>query len=119
MVTICCAGGYPNWSAYLPTLKVSVLECEYVALLESGCTRSIVLPLVWQSLDKHKKPSRQRVIMMNRKPMQSSLSSVVQDDSFYKSLLDCLVTQVLPKYKMVLGMDVVSAKGGVTIEGSH
>lgn len=44
MVTICCAGGYPNWSAYLPTLKVSVLECKYVALLESGCTRSIVLP---------------------------------------------------------------------------
>lgn len=44
MVTICCAGGYSNWSAYLPTLKVSVLECEYVELLESGCTRSIVLP---------------------------------------------------------------------------
>lgn len=57
--------------------------------------------------------------MMNREPMQSSLSSVVQVDSFYKSLLDCLVTQVLPKYKMLLGMDVVSAKGGVTIEGNE
>lgn len=38
---------------------------------------------------------------------------------FNKSLLDCLVTQVLPKYKMLLGMDVVSAKGGVTIEGNE
>jgi ribonuclease HI len=118
MATVCCAGGYPNWSTQLPTLKTSVSGHEYVALLDSGCTRSIVSPGVAKFGEKQK-TTRQRIVMMNGESVLCSLSCVVLVVICGVEIkLDCLVAQVLPEYDMLLGMDAVSAMGGVTIEGN-
>lgn len=115
--TLCCAGGYPNWSAQLPTLKITVSGIDCCALLDSGCSRSVISPSL-AKFGGEFKPTRQRVIMMNGESVICNLTCVVQVEiSGIELSLNCLVAKLLPKYQALLGMDVVSAMGGVTIEG--
>lgn len=114
---MCCAGGYPSWSAQLPTLKISVRGHGFVALLDSGCSRSIVSPSLAR-LGVELKSTNQRIVMMNGESVLCNCSSILQVLVCGVQIeLDCLVAEVLPSYEMLLGMDAVSPLGGVTIGG--
>jgi hypothetical protein len=97
-------------------LDVVIFGKKVRALLDSGCTRSIVsINLVQNS---NLRSVSQRVVMMNGLEEVCSKScklEVVVEREVVQ--LDCLVAKILPGYQILLGMDMVRAMNGVTIRG--
>jgi hypothetical protein len=88
---------------------------EIRALLDSGCTRSILSTSIVEPADLE--PVSHTIIMMNGERVVCkgiSHANVIVDVGV-EAMLECLVTEVLPGCEMLLGMDAIRAMGGVEI----
>ena len=90
------------------------MESRDNGLVDTGCSRTVV------SVDKvtatEKKTGPVRVTMMDGSTTtccNSSTVNVVLDGA--EITLDCLVSRLLPGFGILLGMDAVSALGGVHV----
>lgn len=93
---------------------MKVLKFSIDALLDSGCSRSIISPEIARY--GQMKIVKQRITMMNGDAVVCEASCAVEVSiNGVTIMLDCLVAEVLPKYKMLLGMDAIGAMGGVHI----
>lgn len=114
----CCAGGFRGDSAQLPTLQAVVNGKQARALLDSGCSTSIISKRIVQNCDlRH---SKRQITMMNGK----TTDACWEYDCCIQVLgrvvtLSCFVCDILPGYDLLLGMDAVSALGGVSISGDR
>jgi hypothetical protein len=86
-------------------------------LMDSGCSRSILSRKVAQEVKKL--PTTEMIVMMNGDTEKCALSSeVIVNVKGRRVKLNCLVVDVLPGYQILLGMDAVTALGGVRIFGN-
>jgi transposase InsO family protein/ribonuclease HI len=109
----CCASGFPFYSAQ-PTIKVRVNGRTATALVDSGCSRSIVSP--WLVRSQELLRTSEQIIMMNGEQIQCNASCVALVGTEEREVrLGCLVVSILPGVDMLLGMDGIVAFGGVTI----
>ena len=110
----CCAGGFPVDYAQLPKLLVNANGRQLSALLDSGCTRSIIRPSVVSGM--RLESCRNKVVMMNGIQVDCVSSCKLKVTVGHKLVeLDCLVMDMLPGYDMLMGMDAMKSLGGVRI----
>lgn len=110
----CCASGFPYNMAQLPAVRVRVQGVEMKGLVDTGCSRTIV------SIDDVRttevKTGSVRVTMMDGSSTTCCKSSIVKIEvGGVEITLDCLVSKLLPGFGVLLGMDAVSALGGVHV----
>lgn len=110
-----CAGGFPFSSkAHLPTLEVKINGRLATALLDSGCSRSIVSPYFVSKGELNR--GTEEITMMNGDSVMCVGHSTVDVVVEKKILtLDCLVSKIIPAYDALLGMDAIGMLGGVSI----
>ena len=111
-----CDGSLPLCGAKLPSLRVSINDRPSIALLDTGCSRSIIS----KSLAREGEliPLRQGVIMMNGEMVETEYSYICKLVVGSRSIeVDCLVSDIVRGFGILLGMDVVAKLGGVTVSG--
>ena len=108
-----CASGFPQKSKS-PTLCVWVNGKKIKALLDTGCSKSI---LNYEIANVGKVgPAKERVIMMNGNSI--AVNHKVVADVTVNGItigLGCLVADIVPGYQMLLGIDVVRLLGVVQV----
>jgi ribonuclease HI len=98
-----------------PSISALVNNVKVKALVDSGCTRSILSPSVARRCCI--KPTKCNIVMMNGEHTKSYGTSSVHVSIGGESIvLSCLVTDILKEYDMLLGMDAITALGGVLID---
>ena len=110
-----CAAAFPYFGARLPAVDVLV-DGKFRArsLLDTGCSKSIISSKF--PFCAVRKGSSREIVMMNGDVAQCSDSVDVEIRiGTRSSVLNCLVTNTLPGFDMLLGMDVVSQLGGVRV----
>lgn len=87
-----------------------------IALVDSGCTRSIISrELVARTNERHRSDS-ERIVMMNGTTVNCDrVADVCIELDGVRWKQACLTCDILPGYKMLLGMDVINRMGGVRI----
>ena len=108
-----CAGGLLSYGAQLPVLTVILQDRPVSALIDTGCTRSVVSTAVAGC---EGKPEKNEVTMMNGDVVtceRSFVCVVKVDDRVIR--LNCLVSDIVHGFDMLLGMDAISILGGVTV----
>ena len=102
----------------LPCVEVDLNGMEVNALVDTGCSRSIVSRKVCEGMTFS--PVRERVVTMSGDDVLC-LDAVVLNVSVEGVVLalDCLVCNILPQYQMLLGMDAISKLGGIYIEDGN
>lgn len=111
-----CASGFPaSCKAQLPIIQVKVNGQCATALVDSGCSQSIVsrkfLP---GKLDRGRQA--RKIVMMNGESVDSDgemSCEMTVDSAVFR--LNCLVTGVMPGFDVLLGMDAVQALGGMSV----
>jgi hypothetical protein len=97
-----------------PVLQVKVNGRQISALLDTGCTCSILDVSVVET--SHLSNQSHVVTMMNGETVSSKkVPGVVVEVGGSKIVVDCLVTTLLSGYSMLLGMDAIKLLGGVWI----
>ena len=110
------ASGFPGFEAQLPTLWMEVEGQHARALIDSGCSKTIVT----NRLVRHRRREGNidSVVMMNGGMVTCERVSSVQMEFNGMNLRTvCLVTTVVPGFDLLLGMDVIDqlVGGGVRI----
>lgn len=103
--------------AQLPMIKVKIQDKELRALVDSGCSKSVIS----EKLDfLHRRVnSDDKIVMMNGDVVNCFGSQLVtMSVEGTEIMLDCLVSKVLPDCDMLLGMDGISMLGGAFIDMS-
>jgi hypothetical protein len=111
--TNCCASGFPQLIAQ-PSVSAFIGGMEVKTLIDSGCSRSILSP----SVARHwfVESTQQEIVMMNGKSVRCCGTCSVRVTIQKKTIvLSCLVTDILAEFDMLLGMDGITALGGVLI----
>ena len=108
-----CASGFTQKSKP-PTLCVWVHGKKIKALLDTGCSKSI---LNFEIANVGKVgPAKERVIMMNGNSIAVNHKAVADVTVNGITIgLECLVANIVPGYQMLLGMDAVRLLGGVQV----
>jgi len=81
------------------------------ALIDTGCSRSIIS----HELGRPSNKSKQTVIMMNGNSVDCSETNADLEVEGVKFNQICLLSDTLPGYKMLLGMDIIVKLGGITV----
>jgi hypothetical protein len=110
----CCAGGFPLQKAQLPVLSVKVNGRQVSALLDTGCSCSILDPSVLGTTQLGG-PSHLVSMMNGKTVLCKKIHKVSVEVSGLKIMVDCLVTTLLSGYSMLLGMDAIKLLGGVRV----
>ena len=110
----CCASGFPECQAQLPTTNIAVKGKIVTALVDTGCTRSIISSELVRA-DNLRRGSERIVTMNGSIVVCESFADVRMqlNDVFWQQ--SCLTYSTLPGFEMLLGMDVVNRMGGVKI----
>ena len=110
-----CASGFPSIVAQLPSVNAHFDGVGVCALVDSGCSRSIVSSRVVRG--SQVVPVCVPVQMMNGESA-TCRGSIVGDIvvSGASVAVDCLVSDVVPGFDLLLGMDVIRALGGCVID---
>lgn len=113
-----CAGSLSSGSlAQLPRVRVYRGGKELIALLDTGCSKSIVAGKLVSP--EEVRPFHCRVVMMDGKDTVCSTACTLSMEVEGVVLkVDCVVGEILPPYDMLLGMDFVKLMGGVFVDGS-
>ena len=109
-----CANGFPSYNARLPNVVVLFDGRKIKALVDTGCSRSIVSTAVVAS--SKKVVVNQHVMMMNGQSnvcKEAIVGNLCVDN--VNVVVNCLVADLLPGYDMMLGMDVINLLGGVQV----
>ncbi len=110
-----CASGFPVQQAQLPTVWAVIGGRRCKALVDSGCSRTVVASTAVQNLVVSRAVCK-RIRMMNGDTVECSRAAVVDMEVHGQRVsLDCLVTTVVPSFDVLLGMDAVCRLGGVHI----
>jgi ribonuclease HI len=113
----CCASGFPSNWAQLPTVDVTVADKSVRALLDTGCSRSIISRSF--ACFGAKRRVSESVVMMNGELSECQFAVVLNVVVHGMTVvLDCLVADVVPGYDLLLGMDGVKELGGVEVCGN-
>lgn len=110
-----CASGYSHCSkAQLPFVYVDIMNVRYKALVDTGCSRTIVSrkvsPLAEES-------TCENVTMMDGSIVPCYTKQTIElSIKNMKIQVACLVMDVLNDYELLLGMDAIKELGGVTID---
>jgi hypothetical protein len=113
--TTCCASGFPEGSAQLPSVWVTVDGSRAHALVDTGCSRTIVGRRLVRGSARIKR-IREAVVMMDGSSVQCTRGAIVRvvvDGEVVE--IDCLVVDTVPGYDVLLGMDTIRQLGGVQI----
>lgn len=110
---MCCASGFlVKKSAQLPTIIVKLNNLRCTALIDSGCSRTIVSSKI---VKKFESVSESVVMMDGTETKCCKIGEVnfsIQDVEFS---VNCFVLDILPGYDVLIGMDIISYLGGVYI----
>ena len=112
----CCASGLPHYQARLPTLRVVVNGKVATALVDSGCSRSIVSDRFVQSTGICTSPTKESIMMMSGATSDCKATAVIglgMTNCQSPCVVDCLVLPIVPGIDLLLGMDCVRALGGM------
>lgn len=113
--TYCAGACLPIYGAQLPTIKVNLSGLTVTAMIDSGCSKSIIN----QVIVNHAKwmPRNSTILMANGDSMECNYCCDCEIDYDNKRfILNCIVSKVLPGYDLILGMDAIQAMGGVVIQ---
>ena len=109
-----CASGFRHGHATLPTIRVRVNGTSAVALVDTGCSRSIVsrrFPGVQRTV-----PANERITMMNGRQAVCRAASQLKVACHGRRFnLSCLVADVVPGFDLLMGMDAIRKLGGVQV----
>ena len=109
-----CAGGFPECVAQLPTVWVVVAGLKLKALLDSGCSKTIVSQKVLGKVNT--RPVSERVVTMSGAVVKctraASIEMLVGENTV---CLECLIANIMPGFDVLMGMDAVQQLGGVQI----
>ena len=110
-----CAGGFPSsLNAQLPSIKVTINGRTANALLDTGCSKSIVAERF--APKDQRRPLHQGITMMNGEKVSVRFSWDCEVGLGGFSIdLNCLVSCLLPGFDLLLGMDAIEKMGGVTV----
>lgn len=113
-----CAGGFPPLSkARLPTVRVTFDGQTTTALLDSGCSQTVISRRLIPS-GKLGRNGQYSIMMMNGESVKcAGCYDCELTVEGCKLRLNCLVADVLPGYDVILGMDAIKIMGGVWIGG--
>jgi len=109
-----CASGFPANAAQLPTVWVVVQGRRARALVDTGCSRSIVAK--WLVGNREVQKVKEVVTMMNGAQVECLVAVVLPVlVSGLKAEVSCLVTEIGAGFDVLLGMDAVGQLGGVAV----
>ena len=116
-MTESCANGHPRFTAQLPSLDVVVGGRKLRALVDTGCTRSIVSERI--PLRSPCRITQEQIRMMDGSMASSSKSAIVRMTiEGQEVVLDCIITKILPQFDMLLGLDGIAKLGGVSVDAN-
>ena len=107
------AGCFPSYAAQLPLLQVFVNNASAKALLDTGCSKTIVSRELVNNCQL--RPVFRSVILMNSEEVdcsESCMCEVVVDGRCV--MLDCIISNVTPGFGVLLGMDAINRLGLAT-----
>lgn len=108
-----CAGSLLGQRAQLPELTVYVRGCRRTALVDTGCSRTIISKAV---AGESGILCVNDVTMMNGDVVSCFKTLICTVSIAGKTIeLNCLVSEIIPGYDVLLGMDAITAMGGVTV----
>ena len=113
-----CAGAPHFLNPVLPTVKLTVNGLKIDAVVDTGCSISIIDENVARQ-SCCLVPCYQSIILMNggTAPVNyKCMSSIIVNGRTLK--LECLVSKLFPGCRMLLGMDAITRLGGIRIRSS-
>ncbi len=112
-----CASGLPQMPALLPVVDAVVGGRKVTALIDTGCSRSIISGWLAKSVGPDLLLVKESVVMMNGDVSRCSRQAQVEIELKGLRLpLNCLVSNVLPGVDVLLGMDAISCAGGAKFD---
>ena len=113
-----CAGGLPVTSyAHAPTIFAVSCKQKLKCLVDTGCTKSIVAAKTAKRLNVAMSACNERISLMNGSLTPcTSFCSIKIDVSHVALTADCLVSDLLGDYDLILGMDIITQLGGLIID---
>lgn len=110
----CCASGFSREFGGLPVVEVIVNGLKKRALVDTGCTKSVISAKCGVKCQIRK--TQEKVVMMNGDEttcFQVALVSLVVASINLK--VECLMADIVPGVDMLLGMDIIGRLGGLRI----
>ena len=114
----CCASSHPTsqamYGGLLPSVRVRVGECDVSALVDTGCTKSLVhVGIAGECY------GQSNLIAFDGTNVRclglSKVMLVVNNQTIVTEMM--VVESIVCDFKIVLGMDVIKQLGGVTVGG--
>ena len=100
----------------LPVLDVILNGRKATALIDTGCSRSIVAA---GKARKEQWVEEERIIMLSREEIWCFRSNRVSVEVIDKKLdIDCLVANIVPGFDILLGTDAVDQLGAIRISAN-
>jgi len=100
----------------MPYVNVKVNSVNVKALIDSGCSRSIVSSSLVSRLGVDTVSCSERITLMDGSNSESKKHCTVLVNFLGKVLgLDCLVSNLLFDFEILLGMDAICSSGGISI----
>ena len=112
-----CAGSPPFSGAMLPSLRLTVNGRPSTGLLDTGCSRSIISSKLIAGTGELA-PCKQRIVMMNGEMVETEFSySCMLVVGGHVVEVDCLVSDIVRGFGILVGMDAVAKLDGVSVSG--